>query len=79
MGNGRFARDGSLYGRKGVGDEFFAGEFGAVEIAAGDACAADEYFAGHAARDGLELVIQDVDLGVSDGAADGDGSGGGLE
>ena len=60
-------------GVKRMGDEFFSGQLRAVEIAASEAGTANQQFARDANRDRLEVFIHDVDLGVGDRAADGDG------
>ena len=47
-------------------DEAFGGELGAIEVTAGDAGTADVELAGHADRDGVMVVVEDVDLRVGD-------------
>ncbi len=64
-------------GAVGVGDEAGGGEVGSVEVAAGEEVAGDVELSGDAGGDGLEVGVEDVDLGVPDGVADGDGAGGG--
>ena len=58
-------------GRKGIADKALGGEFGAVEVAPGDARAADVELAGHADGHWLLMRVQNVHLRVGDGAADG--------
>ena len=58
---------------EGVGEEALGGELGAVEVAAGQAVAADEELARDTRGHGLEGGVQQVHLGVGDGRADGDG------
>ena len=56
--------------RKGAGDEALGGEFRAVEVAAGDAFAADEQLAGNADGHWAERGVEDVDAEVGNGNAD---------
>src|ERR1044072_7372877 len=51
---------------KAVHDEFFSGQFRAIQIAAAYAAAADRQLAGHTGRAGKLLLIQDVNFGVGD-------------
>ena len=51
---------------------------GVAEIASGEACAGDVEFAGKALRDGLEALVEDVNLGIRYGFADWDAGGGGV-
>ncbi len=52
---------------------------GAVEVSACDAVAADVELARNADGDRLHSGVEDVDLGVGDGPADGDGPSAGLD
>ncbi len=54
----------------GVVHEAFSSQFGAVEVAACHAGAADVYFSGNSQRNRLPLPIEQVDAGVGDGPAD---------
>ena len=54
-----------------MGDELFRGQFRAVEIASGQTCSANVELAHATRRHRLKLRIQDVQLSVSDGMADG--------
>jgi hypothetical protein len=51
---------------EGVGDEAPGGDLGLVEVAAGEAGAADVELSGHAHRDRTSVGIEDVDLRVGD-------------
>ncbi len=55
----------------GVGDVGGGGEAGAAEVAAADGPSAEVDLAGDADRDGLEVVVEDVDAGVAHRGADG--------
>ena len=60
--------------RERVGDEALGVQLGAAEIAAGDAEAADVQLTDDADGHRLAGGVQDVELGVGDGIADGDGA-----
>ena len=55
---------------KGIGDELFGSQFGAVEVCACQTNAGDAEFPGHADRGRLAMLMQDVSLCVGDGASD---------
>jgi hypothetical protein len=57
-------------GVDGALDEPLRGELVTVQIASGDTVAADREFAGHAGRQQVPVLVEDVDLGVGDGSAD---------
>ena len=56
---------------EGIGDELLGSEFGAIQVAACQAGAAGIEFARDTDRDRLQGVVEDVDLRVGDGTADG--------
>ena len=58
-----------------VGNESVGGQFGAMEIALGQAVAADIHFARDADGHRLQVRVEDVDLQVGDGNADEAGCG----
>ena len=58
---------------KGSGTKRSAVSSGRLQVAAGQAVAADVQLAGHADGHGLQVRVQHVHLGVGDGAADGHG------
>ena len=60
-------------------DEALGGQLGAIEVAAGQAVAADVQLARHADRDGPAAAVEEVDLRVGDGAAERDGGVGVLD
>src|SRR5260370_16211879 len=53
-----------------IRDELFGGQLRTIEIAARETNAADVQLAGHAHGEGLEMPVQDIDLGVGDGPTD---------
>ena len=60
-----------LLGIERAGDKFLGIEFGSIEITASQAVSADEEFTGQPRGHGLEVSVQDVDLGIADGFANG--------
>ncbi len=58
-----------------VGDEAGGSEFGAAEVAAGQTRPGDVHLAGDSGRDGLEVLVEDVDPQVGDVDADGAAAG----
>ena len=59
-------------GERGNGEKALGGQFGALPVAARHAVAADEQLADLAGGNGIEFRVEDVDLRVGDGPADGD-------
>ena len=57
--------------RERMGDESLGGELGSVEVATADALPADEQLAGQPYPDGSKPVVEDVNLRVFEGPADG--------
>jgi len=57
-----------------IGDEALGVELGPAQVTARDAQAADEELAENADRHRLAAAVDDVDLGVGDRLADGDGA-----
>ncbi len=53
-----------------IGKETFGGQFGAVQVAAGNAGTGDMDFASDAQGNGLAVGIEDIALGIGDGSAD---------
>jgi len=62
----------AVFGAEGIGDEFFRGEFVALEIAARDAGTADQQFAFDAGTDQFKRVIDDIAGVIGDRLADRD-------
>src|SRR5690606_12309999 len=60
---------------EGMGHEALGGEVRAVEVAQGQAVAADVEFAGHADGHRLAVVVEHIELRVGDGPSDGHGVG----
>src|SRR5437870_5298024 len=56
---------------KGVGDEALGSQVGAVQVAAGEAGAADVELAHHAGRHRGGVAVEQVDLRAADRASDG--------
>ena len=67
---------GILRRAEGVGDESVGVNFGAVEVACTDLCAADAELSYYTGRDGLQICVKDVVPAVGHGVSDGDVGGG---
>src|ERR1700693_1736448 len=51
-------------------NELFLGQFGAVQVSARQAITSNEQFARNTDGQQLKLVVEDIEIGVVDGAAD---------
>ena len=56
---------------EGIGDKFFSGQFGAIEIASCQTIAANMDFTRYADGNRLQVLIEQVDLGIGNGASNG--------
>ncbi len=54
---------------KGIGNESLRGQLRTVPVSAGKTKAADVQFTGHAHRNGLQMRIEDIELGIGNGLA----------